>query len=137
MPEQGNDQVWAQSAPLPVDLALSPDGRLCAVPAGFETISLIRISDGRTERQLKGHQAACLAFSPDGSRLASGGYDYAIGLWNVQSSERLAVLEGHEKTVGDVPSAEAELPAVIGMAKAAQLMHSAWPEILHGLNIDG
>jgi hypothetical protein len=35
-----------------------------------------------------------------------------------------------------VPSAEAEGAAIVGMAKAAQIMHTAWPEILHGLNID-
>lgn len=45
------------------------------------------------------------AFSPDGTKLVSGGGDYTHGelkLWDVASGRRLAVLEGHAAEVHSV-----------------------------------
>ena len=43
--------------------------------------------------------ATALAFSPDGARLASGGYRGEISTWQVQPPRPLATLRGHADTV--------------------------------------
>jgi molecular chaperone DnaK (HSP70) len=46
-----------------------------------------------------GNSVHALAFSPDGSLLASGGLDHVIGLWGAQSGEALGALSGHGNQV--------------------------------------
>ena len=55
--------------------------------------------------QLKGHQAPvkALAFSPDGTTLASAGQDRTVRLWNVNTRQETASLSGHQDEVNAVP----------------------------------
>lgn len=50
---------------------------------------------------LKGHVRTpiCLAFSPNGKMLASGGYDHIIKLWDMHTGKEIATLLGHVGTV--------------------------------------
>jgi WD40 repeat protein len=50
---------------------------------------------------LSGHSAAvwCLAFSPDGQRLATGSVDHTIKLWDVQTGREAITLRGHSDLV--------------------------------------
>jgi WD40 repeat protein len=68
------------------------------------TVRLWRTMDGTLLRMLEGHTAAVhsVAFSPDGTTLASGGQDATVRLWRVVDGSLLATLEGHVGAVWDV-----------------------------------
>jgi WD40 repeat protein len=88
---------------------LSPDGKTRARQAG-KKVQFHDAATGRELRTLEGHpdQLNCLAFSPDGRRLATGGGSTAGGgpdplpgrngdvrLWDVATGERLATYTRH------------------------------------------
>jgi WD40 repeat protein len=72
-----------------VALAFSPNGQTLAV-AVDRTVQLWDVAAGRFLARLEGHagQVQCLAYSPDGTRLASGGYDTTVRLWDVSGDRR-------------------------------------------------
>ncbi len=86
-------------------LAFSPDGRLLASTAGEAgtagEIKLWETQNGREYRSLAAEPGAVVAaaFSPDGSRLATGSSTGAVTLWDVASGRKAASLPGHQGAV--------------------------------------
>ncbi len=84
-------------------VAYAPDGSMVASGGDDGTIKLWRIADGMLLRTLVGHQAPppfyqkkatiqSLAFSPDGTQLASAGNDNAVKVWRLADGAVLATL---------------------------------------------
>lgn len=84
-------------------VAFSPVGKILASSAG-KTIKLWEVATGELLKTLEGHtdQAASVAFSPNGQRLASGSWDKTVRLWDVHTGECLNVLQGHHDWVWSV-----------------------------------
>jgi WD40 repeat protein len=83
-----------------VSVAFSPDGTLIAASTRMEA-RLYRTSDGALIRKLDiGNYGQNLAFSPDGTILASAAGD--IRLWRVSDGSLLTKLSGHTAVVSSV-----------------------------------
>jgi WD40 repeat protein len=113
------DPVMPEPAPLPKGAtarlgrfivpvtfqAFSPDGKLFATTHnhGYQSgrqdrIHLWDAATGKQLRVLEGHPTGvmCVAFSPDGTLLASGGIDNAMRVWNVKTGKQLGETQPHK-----------------------------------------
>lgn len=77
-------------------IALSPDGKLIALIAEQRVYVLDRETN-ELKFTLEGHEdfTSAVAFSPDGQKLATGGLDGALRLWNAETGELISPLTGH------------------------------------------
>jgi WD40 repeat protein/tRNA A-37 threonylcarbamoyl transferase component Bud32 len=76
-------------------VAFRPDGRQIAVADGVHgTVTLVNTNDHRRLLNLENHfiYITDIAFSPDGTRLASSGGDNTVRLWNTETGEEMLVL---------------------------------------------
>lgn len=73
----------------------SPDGTLVVSGAkfGYDVI-LWRVVDGTVVwRQQHESEVECVCFSPDGRRIATGGEDFQVRVWDTATGEQLAAIE--------------------------------------------
>ncbi|QDU83416.1 Serine/threonine-protein kinase PrkC [Planctomycetes bacterium Pla163] len=75
----------------PLDVDVSPDGRHAAFALDNGTVRVLAIEDWSEVHVLAGHtnRVRCVAYSPDGARLATGSGDRSLRLWDARSG-RLA-----------------------------------------------
>jgi WD40 repeat protein len=68
-------------------IVFSPDSKTLAV-AVDRAVQLWDVATSKRVARLTGHEGKvrCLAFSPDGTRLASGSYDQTVRLWDMPQS---------------------------------------------------
>lgn len=87
-------------------LAFSPDRRQLAAGSLFQDprVSVFDLTGEAKDRQLTGHSGfiAKVAFSPDGSLLASASADQNIKLWRTSDWSEAANLSGHQDEVWSV-----------------------------------
>ncbi|MCG3212573.1 MAG: hypothetical protein FOGNACKC_06243 [Anaerolineae bacterium] len=100
-------------------VAFSPDGALLASGGGDNVVCLWQVAEGRQLRTLRGHSNSSagmfdllftdtmagvrdLAFSPDGTVLASAGSDGTVRLWRIADGKLLKTLKGHSNVVNKV-----------------------------------
>jgi WD40 repeat protein/tRNA A-37 threonylcarbamoyl transferase component Bud32 len=84
-------------------VAFGRGGRRLAV-AGLERIEIWDPETRVRVRPLTGHatRVYCIAFHPDGKRLASGGPDNAIDLWDLASGASVQTFSGHRGPVEQI-----------------------------------
>ncbi len=87
-------------------VGLSPDGSRIAMRTGNKTaykswISLIDFASGKEVHTLRGHTepVVAIAFSPDGTQLASGSRDKTARVWSVADGRVLQILRGHTRPI--------------------------------------
>jgi len=89
----------------PASVAISPDGRMVAMgfaDGGLHLYSLPDLSLLHTEAKAHGEEVQRLAFSSDGSLLASGGFDGIARIWRVVPGGGLQLaqtLRGHTDAI--------------------------------------
>jgi hypothetical protein len=97
----GRELAKLDRPPVPLALALTPDGRRVALASSMRPVRLWEVLTGREMGNIPGHDAPTLALavSPDGRVLATGGSEGTVGLWDLATGKELFKRVGHDGPV--------------------------------------
>jgi WD40 repeat protein/tRNA A-37 threonylcarbamoyl transferase component Bud32 len=81
------------------DLEFSPDGKFLASAHswGYDVVKVWDVESGKQLFEVEGHSR--VAFSPDGTMLASAAGESDVKVWNATRGEEMAKLAGHKVSV--------------------------------------
>ena len=97
-----NDGRQHLISPFGLDLDFSPDGRfIAAAGSGLYSWELAQEDEVNVliDRQ---QQVRCVAFSPDGRRIAADSTDKNLAIWDAETGQQVQTLFGHDKVIWDV-----------------------------------
>jgi WD40 repeat protein len=87
--ETGEEQLsWDTPSPASA-IAFSPDGKWLAASGSEGTLSFLSLTGGKNEVVATGEWIAALAFSPDGTRFATGDFSGQVLLWDMETKKVL------------------------------------------------
>ena len=103
-------------------LAWSPDGRTLAVASGH-AIALVDVATKDIRATLTGHEAPimALAFTPDGQRLLSGGWDQNVRVWDPVAASPVAAYDWQHGKVHSIAVAPDGMTAAAACDKGIVL----------------
>ncbi len=98
--EMNGKKRWNLTCEIAKTLAFSPDGHNLTFDAG-NNVGRVDVATGRLKATMKGHNGfvQVLAYSPDGRRLATGGDDTTIRIWDAAEQKELLTLPGGSKSI--------------------------------------
>jgi len=90
------ERLWTSDGYSSSSLSYSPKGDQIASCAG-KAIQLWDVEAGQCLHTFTGHDSdvACVVYSPQGDRIASGGRDHTVRIWDVRTRKCIRRLEGH------------------------------------------
>jgi WD40 repeat protein len=99
----GKKRFDVEAADDPHGVVFSRDGRTLAVWDGSESVLLLDVRTGAVIRRLRhtspSGSVTTLAFAPDGRRLATGGEDGVVSVWDAATGDVTVSLRGHDAAV--------------------------------------
>ncbi len=96
--EIGESRIASPESPL----AFSSEGSRYLTSSLVEAVFRVRdVVTGKELVALRGHEfaGACGAFTPDGTRVATGSHDMTVKVWRADTGDELLALRGHESSV--------------------------------------